>query len=371
MATEQNMLDALVQHQVYSYRASTAVVNELNKILTSEMNSTAVQIGSLLDELTDAEKEALVAGKYTTDTLKEIKSLMDELFTVVASTIPEAFATSAIALATYEAAYIAKVYGEEVAVSGKKIYDTIKAKPVTQGMLIADIWKNLASSTRDKVLYSVREGIEQGLTTSEIVNSIRGKRTKMANGKFEYVGGIIEEVRKRGIESNVRTIRSSIANESMRETFKALGFDYLKDVATLDGKTSPTCRVIDGRVQKIDKNTKYAPYHFQCRTIQVGCDKDGKISGRRPFVADTRSVKDIPKDQREDKIGQVNANTTYASFFKNQSAEFQKEVLGKTRYELYKKGEYSLDKFVDPLGKPYTLEELRKLDERTFKELGL
>ena len=30
MTTEKDMLDALIQHQVYSYRASTKAVNDLN-----------------------------------------------------------------------------------------------------------------------------------------------------------------------------------------------------------------------------------------------------------------------------------------------------------------------------------------------------
>lgn len=371
MTTEQNMLDALIQHQVYSYRASTAVVNELNGLFTKAMNQTATRLRELLDELTDAERDALLSGRYTTDTLKEVKSTFDELHSAVAVTVPEAFTASAVALATYEAAYISKLYGESIELAGEKIVSSIKKKPVMGGMLFDDVWKNLAESTRNKALYAVRQGIEQGNTTAQIVAELRGKRTRMSNGSYEYVGGIVDEVRRNGIEANVRTIRSHVANTAMQETFSALGFDYVKDVATLDGRTSMQCKNRDGQIQKADNIKQRPPYHFNCRTVQVGCDKDGKIDGKRPFVADTRSVKNIPKDERGDIIGQVNANTTYPQWFKNQSAAFQKEVLGPTKYELYKKGGYSFDRFVDELGKPYTIAELRELDSRTFKELGL
>ena len=371
MTTEQKMLDALIQHQVYSYRASTAVVNELNGLFTKAMNQTATKLRELLDELTDAERDALLAGRYTTDTLKEIKSTFDELHTAVAVTVPEAFTVSAVALATYEAAYISKLYGEEIELNGSKTVASIKKKPVMGGMLFDDVWKNLAESTRNKALYAVRQGIEQGSTTAQIVAELRGKRTRMPNGSYEYVGGIVAEVRRNGIEANVRTIRSHVSQVAYENTFSALGFDIVKDVATLDGRTSSTCRAIDSRVQRISANMQRPPYHFNCRTVQVGCDKDGKIDGKRPFVADTRSVKNIPKGERDGIIGQVNANTTYPQWFKNQSAEFQKEVLGPTKYELYKKGGYTMDRFVDELGKPYTIAELRSLDEKTFKELGL
>ena len=59
MATEQNMLDALIQHQAYSYRASTQAVNELLGEFTSSSNQFVSQLRDLLDELTDAEKNEL------------------------------------------------------------------------------------------------------------------------------------------------------------------------------------------------------------------------------------------------------------------------------------------------------------------------
>ena len=376
MTTEQNMLDALIQHQVYAYRASTAVVNELNAQFTTASNAFASKLRELLEELTDAEKEALKLGKYTTDTLKEVKSAFDDFSQVIYVSLPETFAVSAVALATYEATYIAKLYGDEVAMSGEKLFSKAKKAPIVGGRLYDEIWKSLATSTREKALYAVREGIQAGLTTAQIVNEIRGTKTKKSNGKSEYVGGIVsdllgDENKKGQIDAAVRTIRSHISQISYEETFKALGFDYVKDVATLDGRTSATCRMRDGVVQKADDIKQRPPYHFNCRTVQVGCDKDGKIDGKRPFVADTRSVKNIPKGQREGIIGQVDANTTYPQWFARQSAEFQKEVLGKTKYALYKEGGFTLDKFVDPLNQPYTIAELRKLDEKTFKELGL
>lgn len=369
MTTEQNMLDALIQHQVYAHRASTKVVNELNAEFVTASNSFASRLRDLLDDLTDAEKEALTLGKYTTDTLKEVKAAFDDWYTVVYTQLPETFAVSAVALATYEAAYVSKLYGEAIDLSGEKIFSKVKKSPIVGGQLYDEVWKTLANSTREKALYAVREGIQNGLTTAQIVSEIRGTRTKVGD-KYEYVGGIVNQSKSQ-IESAVRTIRNSVSNAAYNETFDILGFDYRKVVATLDGKTCSVCSSKDGIVFKVGSSFNPPPWHFRTRTITIGCDKDGKIDGKRPFVADTRSVKNIPKDERTDKIGQVDANTTYPQWFAKQSAEFQKEVLGKTKYELYKKGDFTLDKFVDPLGKPYTIAELRNLDSATFKRLGL
>lgn len=378
MTTEKDMLDALIQHQVYSYRASTKAVNDLNAEFVTASNSLVSKLRDLLDELTDAEKEALTLGKYTTDNLKEIKTLFDDWYQVVATQLPESFSLSAVALAVYEASYVSKLYGEEITLDGDKIYKSAIKKPIVGGQLFDDVWKNLADSTRNKALYLVREGIQNGLNTAQIANQIRGTKTNI-NGKNKYVGGIVEDLvgnglnKKGSIDGAVRTIRSHVSQIAYENTFKALGFDYVKDIVTLDGRTSSTCQGVAARdlIQPIDSITFKPPYHYRCRTVQIGCNKDGKIDGKRPFVADTRSVKNIPKDERNGIIGQVDANVNYPEWFGKQSAVFQKEVLGSTKYNLYKNGGFTFDKFVDPLGKPYTIAELRELDQKTFARLGL
>ncbi|TLP28826.1 hypothetical protein FEG39_16885 [Acinetobacter baumannii] len=108
-----------------------------------------------------------------------------------------------------------------------------------------------------------------------------------------------------------------------------------------------------------------------CRSILVPVEKDGKLVGERPFVMDERRVKDIPKEERSQLIGQLDANTTFREFFKKTDDFFQREWLGPKRYKLYKEGKFDFDKFFDPEGRLYTLDQLRKLDEQTFKELGL
>ena len=145
----------------------------------------------------------------------------------------------------------------------------------------------------------------------------------------------------------------------------------MKFVSTLDGRTSKQCASLDANVYDINKAYPKPPLHYNCRSVLVGCDEDGDIAGKRPFVMDERKVRDIPKDQREGIIGQLDANTSFKKFFDQTDEFFQKEWLGPSRYKLYKEGNYNIDKFVDPQGAMYTLDELKALDAKTFKELGL
>ena len=369
MATERDMFDALIQHQVYSYRVSTAVVNEIQEMFNSSSNKIISEIRNILDDLTDLEKTAFVAGNYNTDDLKELKSLFGEWVIVLNTSIPEALIVSSTALVSYESVYVSKLYGEELALSAKKIISNANKKPVVDGLLFNEIWKNLGEKVRRESISIVREGVDNGLTTQQIVQSLRGERIKK-NGKYKYVGGLVNKTKSQ-IESDVRTIRSHYSQVAYSETFSALGFDYVKDVATLDGRTSLTCISVDGRVQKVDARLKAPPYHRRCRTIQIGCDKEGSIDGKRPYVEDTEAVKNIPKGERADKIGQVDANVTYKDWFERLPENLQKDILGSTRFKLWESGEIALDKFVDDNGKPISIADLRQLDEKAFERLGL
>lgn len=360
------MIDALVQHQANAYRLNTGEFNNLYSLFRKESNNVFNQLLILMLDLSEAEKTALSQGRYTTSDLKEIKTLFDDLYSSVATTVSDTFALSAISYALYEANFTAKLYGESVDLTGESIVKNAKQTPLSTGQLVDDVWKDLAEKVRKKAMYAVRQGIVNGNTTQQIVSELKGRKVG-----GEYVGGIVEQSRS-ALEANVRTLRSHVNNTAMMDTYRILDFEYVKFMATLDGRTSKICASLDGTVWKInDPNLRQPALHFRCRSILVGTDKDGSMLGKRPFVEDNRPVSKIPKAEREGIIGQIDANTSFSEWFKTADSSFQLEWLGKKRYELYKNGGFELTKFVDPLGRQYTLKELKALDAATFKRLGL
>ncbi len=361
-----NLIEVLTQHQAYLYRASSQSVNELTSLFNSESDQMLSKLRDLLDELNDAEKVALAGGQYTTTNLKEIRDLISLWFASLSTSIPEVFAVSAAALAVYEANYTARLYGGKIKKqNGNKLYSSAKKTPLVGGALVDDLLMRIAVNARQKVEYAIRDGISSGKTNQEIVQRIRG--TKRQN----YEDGILN-TSKSDIERTVRTVRSHVANQAYHESFVQLGFKYERFIATLDGRTSKLCASLDGSVWEInDPARRVPPLHPNCRSILVPVEKDGQLVGERPFVMDERRVKDIPIDERDQLIGQIDANTTFKEFFKKTDDFFQKEWLGPKRYKLYKEGNFDFDKFFDPDGQLYTLDQLRILDNRTFKELGL
>ncbi|MCG7221985.1 minor capsid protein [Acinetobacter sp. AG3] len=369
---EQAFLNAFIQHQTYLHRASSQTANEIWQLFSSQSDEMVVKLRDLLDELSDQEKVALSGAQYTTPKLKEVRSLIDEWFLSLSVALPETFAVTATAFAVYESMWLSKALNNSIKEpDSKKLYTKIRHKPLTGGALVDSLLENIATIARQKVEYTIRDGINSGQTNYEIIKRIRGY-DKTIDGKKVHFDGLIDQSFK-DVDRVVRTARSHVSNQSYLSTWDALGFDFYKFFSVLDGRTSLLCASLDQTTwQKGDPNIRHPPLHPHCRSTLLGVDADGKVAGLRPFVADNRAIKDIPKDQRDGKIGQVDANTTYKEWFDRQDESFQKEWLGPSKYKLYSEGGYLIDKFVDPLnGKPFTLKELKVLDEQTFKELGL
>ncbi|ENV94169.1 hypothetical protein F937_03573 [Acinetobacter calcoaceticus ANC 3680] len=364
--TEKTLIEVLTQHQAYLYRASSQSVNELLTVFNDESALMLTKLRDLLDELNDSEKVALAGGQYTTTNLKEIRDLISLWFVAINTALSETFAVSATALAVYEANYTAKLYSGKIKKpNGEKLYSAAQKAPLVGGALVDDLLSKIAETARQKVEYAIRDGISSGKTNQEIVQRIRGTK------RLNYEDGLLTSTRS-DIDQTVRTLRNHVANQTYLDTFKQLGYEYVRFVSVLDGRTTKLCASFDGMVWRIDDPAKRVPpLHRNCRSILVPVEKDGRLVGERPFVMDERPVKDIPKDERSQLIGQLDANTTFKEFFGKTDDFFQKEWLGPKRFKLFKEGKFDFDKFFDPDGRLYTLDELRKLDDKIFNELGI
>ena len=271
-----------------------------------------------------------------------------------------------MALAIYEARYMSKVFdGKHAALKGEQLYNAAKRVPLAGGALVDELLLKIIEVARQRVEYAIRDGLNTGATNQQIMQRIQGTK------RLKYEDGLLNST-KADIERTVRTIRSHISNQAYLNSYKQLKFKYVRFVSVLDGRTSKVCAALDSTVWDINDSTKKVPpLHPHCRSILVPTLEDGQLVGSRTFIMDERKFKDIPKDEREKLTGQLDANTSFKEFFKLTDDFFQKEWLGPKRYKLYKEGQFDFDKFFDPEGGGYTLEELKELDDRAFKVLGL
>lgn len=364
---QRRVVEALARHTSYLHRAATAQVNRTHEVIDELGRELTTELQDRLDNLTPAELSAFVQGKYTTDRLKGVRNLINRWAERLGERIDEIAAADFEELAGHEASYardlLANVLEGEVpaAPTAGAAYAAAASRPVL-GEFVEDMLADIPAQTRKRVYSRIREGISGGQTNAEIIRALRGTKD------MQFRNGLLQTTRN-DAERVVRTARGHISNVSYEETYKALGVEEVVWVSTLDGRTSKICASRDSQRWRVDEQHPRPPAHPNCRS-SLAPAFDGEIMGQRPYVRAFKPVGQVPKSKRpDDMVGQVSAKTTYSDWFARQPASFQKEWLGPSRYKLYRDGGYKIDRFVDPKGGQYTLEELRQRDRETFDEL--
>tara|TARA_R110002051_G_scaffold33718_1_gene75213 strand:- start:1870 stop:2961 length:1092 start_codon:yes stop_codon:yes gene_type:complete len=203
-----------------------------------------------------------------------------------------------------------------------------------------------------KISEQIRFGFITGRTSQQIARDIAGK------------DGYLDKQNKRAIKSMVRTSTNHVSNIARQSTYDE-NDDIVKGyeiVATLDSRTSDTCKGYDGLiVLNTAKDKPMPPFHPNCRTTTA------------PFLdpkftldddAGTRSSAGVTGGK------QVSADLSYYDWLRAQGGQgpkgraFVADVLGKERSDLFLNGGLSISKFkqltMDELFRPLPLSELKK-----------
>ena len=194
---------------------------------------------------------------------------------------------------------------------------------------------------------AVRTGYLTGMPTNQIVSNVMGgiyPETKIRNP------GAINALRN-SVYGNTRTLLQSFAAETRNRVYEEneryfgdgesdYKYEYL---ATLDNRTCVICGSCGGRLYKKLSDVPSIPQHRGCRCTVI------------PFF-------DIEGDYMASKDGYVK-NITFDDWLKGQDEKTQLDVLGRARYEMYKKGT-PINQFVDN-GKVLTLKELNESIEKS------
>lgn len=151
----------------------------------------------------------------------------------------------------------------------------------------------------------------------------------------------VADIKIRNARSIARTYTAHVTNEA-REVLYAENADIiLKEqwVATLDDRTCPRCGALDNETFPVGKGPK-APLHINCRCVKIAITRAAEKLAEKGIISKRAA-------RRADGMnGEVPANMAFPEWLKRQPEATQKEVLGATRYELFKNGT-KLDKFVN------------------------
>lgn len=234
----------------------------------------------------------------------------------------------------------------------QKYADEVFKKPLQldgkMGVTLDELLDAFNDEERKKIINAIRLAHHEGLSNAKLIQMIRGSRAR------NYQDGILATT-TRHAKTIAHTGTAIVANQA-KQAVIADNADIIKGIkilATLDLRTSGICRHLDGEIMPIDKAV-YPPYHYNCRS-SFEIVYDGYTA---------------PK-QRASEHGVVE-NQSYYEWLKNQPAQYQDEVLGKTRAKLFRDGGMTVERFralqLDKHFTPLTLEQMRALEPKAFEK---
>jgi len=245
------------------------------------------------------------------------------------------------------------------AIRAAVLTNPLSVRGIGGGKLLKSFIDGWAQAERDRVTGTIRQGFFEGQTNFQIIRNIRG--TKAAG----YKDGILA-VTNRNAGTIVHTAIQHVSSQARMEVAKE-NTDVVTEiemVATLDSKTSQTCRSMDKRRFPVDSGPR-PPFHPNCRTTFVLITKLSVVFAKGATRA---SVGD-------DGPQQVSASLDYYQWLQQQPAEFQDVAIGPVRGKLFREGGLSVERFaelqLDRNFAPLTLVQMKSLEPLAFERAGL
>jgi len=265
---------------------------------------------------------------------------------------------------------------------------TLTTDTLIQGAPSKEWWKRRASTLQDLFMDEMRQGMLQGEPLAQLLQRVRGTR---AGGFKDGIMRVSRTSAERLIRSSVQTAANKIRSEVMNEHK-----DIIKGKlwhSTLDARTSLICQVRDGRVYTLDDEPVGHSYpalggagaaHFSCRSAWVPQTKSWAelsnsqavtVNGRRSSIRKSyerrmgqagftdAEIKERIFQARSSMDGLVPRTTTFPTWLRQKDAAspgFGAQVLGPTRWNLWRSGQLSFTDLVDFKGQPLTVAALQQ-----------
>ena len=211
-------------------------------------------------------------------------------------------------------------------------YSLTAAKGATitlpNGEVVTKAFNGIVESQAELFSQVVRNGLLTGEPTPEIAKRLIGRLQFGQKGSVRQIaeaGGQATKAANHQVMTLVRTSINQVANAASQQVYEA-NQDITKKykyVATLDSRTSPICRALDGKEFVYGKGPM-PPQHFNCRSTTVPVIDYEELGFTPP-----------PPGRRASMDGQVPADQTYGQWLEKQPKAVQAEVLGKEKVRYF------------------------------------
>ena len=259
----------------------------------------------------------------------------------------------------------------QAAVSGSpQTFSLTAAKGTTitlpNGKVLEKSFRGLAESQADLFSMKIRNGLILGESPAEIASRLKGKLRFGEPGSLRQLakkGGEATSMANHQVMALVRTSLNQVANEASQQVYKA-NQDITKSyryVSTLDNRTSPICRSLDGQEFKYGKGPT-PPQHFSCRSTTVPVIDYEGLGIEPPPRSDLRRPNTSFGPSRTKKQDTVPENQSYGEWLSKRPVGERRKILGGEQQAKY------FDKLSEKLG---PTEAIRRFVREDGKEVSL
>lgn len=337
MSANDYLLDAGIKHQIYVQRYAGGQVKDLVKYLDDAQAEILRQLKTV---------KSLAESRTLNRKLNRIVQLQQEGLTKLSAELT----AKTMDFAEYEAEFAVRTMNTAAAAAvtlpaSEQLRALVTQRPMqlaisgkagstVQNLTLDQAARQFAGDKANEIRRIIQTGVVEGSTVQSLTRDIVSVTNR----------------HKRQAETLVRTSVNHISSEA-RSAVNQANDDILKGeewVAVLDGRTTIGCATLDGKILGFDE-PPFTPRHWGCRSVRVP-------------VLDDRFQEGGLEGTRASMDGPVSAKRTYSGWLKDQSPEFQDQMLGKERGKLFRSGKIKLDQFVDQNYNPVSLEQLRVLD---------
>jgi len=347
------LLDATIRNQVYLEQLKAGQVGRFTKFLKSVNDDLKRRLTQ--DDLTEYSRTRFNrllsnVNKNLDDAFKGFQQQL-ELDLVDVGEYEAQFEARSLENAINQAGF------ESVVPSPNQVKAAIFSQPLSVrgadgGKLLKPFVADWTKADKARVIGAIRQGYFEGQTNFQILKNLQGTKAR------KYQDGVLGVVGRNG-EAIIRTSVQHVASVSRFETWEqnksvVKGYEWR---STLDSRTSTICRTLDGETYQIGHGPK-PPAHIRCRSTTIA-----SLDKKYDFLDEGRT--------RYAKGGNVDANQDYYDWLKDQTEEFQDDVLGPVRGKLFRDGGLGAERFrdlqLDKRFRPITLDEMRKKEPDAFK----
>lgn len=336
--------DSLMRRQIYFERTKTAVYREYGTV-------TGSLVRIIIRELSRRQLTSL--GVYTKGQLRAlIRRVLDEFdlhsnrfYTTVADWVTQA--ANDESEFTVDTLNLALARKEEAPNVNTELFSGIIA---ATGLGFLETLRDHNRTQRNNVRKQLQRAWATNLTVQETIQSFQGTRTR------KFKDGLVARM-QRFAEATIATVAQYGETIGRSAAFKpfldvVVGYTW---VSILDGKTSTICRSLSGRTFTYG-NGPLPPMHLNCRSHVEPLFKTKTVFARLGGVV-------------------IASGETYYTWLKRQPKQFQDDVLGPKRGDLFRNGGLTSDQFsrlnLNRRFEPLTLEQMRRRKPEAFREANV